>query len=119
MLDADSGASLQRVVVDDDADAIFLSPSIANGAVYVGTYDFNQSTPADYDMRDDVLRIFAMSPALRLVSTGIYPLSTSLKLESQQGKEHLMPRSERTLQVWFTGAGNKWEETRETYGNAP
>jgi hypothetical protein len=114
VLHASNGRSLQRATVDDDADAVVIPPSIANGAVYVGTYDHNGNT-GNANMGDDIIRLFALSPVLRLVSAGIYPLSTSLMLESQIGKDQQMPRAERKLQVWISGAGNKWEEIREIY----
>ena len=71
------------------------------------------------DHANDVIRIFAYSPMLRMVSTGIYPMSTSLFLTSTSittamGYE-TVPRSERKIQVWISGAGSKWEEVREEY----
>ena len=122
VLDADSGQELgSRITVDADSDAFIMSPSVANGALYVATNDFNgtpdsSSSGSSIDQSDDRIRIFALSPVLRLVSTGIYPADeeTLLKMRSEEvGEFENMPRAERKLQVWFTGVGSKWEEIRE------
>ena len=117
VLEADTGESKQKMIIDADSDALIMSPTIANGAVYIGTYDFNGNT-GNLNMGDDIIRIFALSPVIRLVSIGIYPADsdTLLKLQSDEtGANDRMPRAERKLQVWFTGGGSKWEEIRETY----
>lgn len=122
VLDADSGEELgSRITVDAGSDGFIMAPSVANGAVYVATIDFS-GTPDSFNsgstinQSDDRIRIFALSPVIRLVSTGIYPADedTLLRMRSEEvGEFENMPRSERKLQVWFTGAGSKWEEIRE------
>jgi len=141
-LDATDGTRKQEpVVVDENADAVILSPTIANGAVYVATYSFegtkppdgnSGADPADY-LDDDFIRLFAMSPVLRLVSTGIYPFDyknytgntfrniTLLNHDTivmDKGDSYIdvqgkVPVSKRKLQVWVTGKNSKWEEVRE------
>ncbi|MCP4402614.1 MAG: hypothetical protein GY801_35580 [bacterium] len=132
VLNADTGAKEQSVWFDNDAssrtfddartagraDALIMSPTIANGAVYVGTYHFNGTTS---DQSDDTIRIYAFSPVMRLFSMGVYPLAytnettipdlISPVTDSTMAR---LPRVERKLQVWITGAGSKWEEIRET-----
>lgn len=118
VVDAETGAYLGESRVDNNSDALILSPTIANGTVYVATLNLNETaTMTNYTRvtANDYIRLFALSPVLRLTSIGIYPISTSLTLETQQGKGYLMPRAERKLQVNITGAGSKWEETREVY----
>lgn len=137
----DGNRKQEPLAVDEDADAIILSPTIANGAVYIGTYSLNGTGPDDTNsadtptsyVNDDYIRLFAMSPVLRLVSTGIYPFNyanytgnnfrnitmlqhdeimkdTGLTYIDQIGK---VPVSKRKLQVWITGGNSKWEEVRE------
>ena len=140
LLEALSARDGQRkqepMAVDEDADAIILSPAIANGAVYIGIYDFEGSYSSD--LSDDIIRIFSMSPVLRLVSTGVYPFDylgakypfgykyymggsypfariTSLDhdtiFQNPSGEVHGIWK--RKLQVWVTGQNSKWEEVRE------
>ncbi|PID58315.1 hypothetical protein CSB45_04410 [candidate division KSB3 bacterium] len=138
-LNADDGRRRQMAtVVDNDADALILSPSIANGGVYIGTYTHGQNLPSSVSNtqnQDDFIRLFALSPVIRLVSTGIYPVDdtqytgnafrnitlldhdTMLKDTGEayltgQGK---VPTSKRKLQVWVTGSNSKWEEVREAF----
>ncbi|MBD3307719.1 hypothetical protein GF339_14880 [candidate division KSB3 bacterium] len=122
VFEADTGDLLQRAMIDDDADAIVLAPTIANETAYIATYDFNTaSDAAGSEMDNDVIRLFAFSPLLRLLSTGIYPATTSLQLaqEDAGGAMELpsdrMPRAERKLQINMRGTGSKWEEVREVY----
>ncbi len=120
VLDASDGALKQSLWFDNEsgnrADALIMSPSIANGAVYVGTYHFNGTN----NQNNDSIRIYAFSPVLRLFSMGVYPMAyeddtTIPDLTSQTADETAyMPRVERKLQVWITGSGSKWEEIRET-----
>jgi hypothetical protein len=139
-LDVETGERLQQTVVDPDADAVILSPTIANGVVYVGTYDYAGQYGTEVnkncgaigtadrwtctDTSDDYIRLFAMSPVLRLVSTGIYPMeykdrgsltnySTILK-DEQADYEIGVKSSRRKLQVWISGGESKWEEVRDT-----
>jgi hypothetical protein len=112
VINADSGTGKQRVPFDSDSDVVVIPPTIANGAVYVGSYDFNTGTDNN-SMDDDVIRIFAYSPMLRMYSVGIYPMSTSLSLTDTEFSN--MPRAERKLQVWITGDESKWEEIRGVY----
>jgi hypothetical protein len=129
VLDADTGIERDEVYFDYDpssispydsgtagrADALLLPPTIANGAVYVGTYHFRGSNNQD----NDSIRIYAFSPVLRLFSMGIYPMAytnetTIPDLTAPMGEGYNMPRAERKLQVWITGSGSKWEEILET-----
>lgn len=145
ILEAVSASDGQRkqepLPLDEDADAVILSPAIANGAVYVGTYSFSGTvpddsnaadTPSDY-VGDDLIRLFAMSPVLRLVSTGIYPFEyanytgNSFRNITMLDHDEIMidsigtyldqigkvPVSKRKLQVWITGGDSKWEEVRD------
>ena len=54
-------SAVSPLSVDTDSDAANLAPTIANDAVYVGTYDHH----------DLVQRVFALSPNIWLVSTGV------------------------------------------------
>jgi hypothetical protein len=137
ILDADDGSEKQNMKITSDADAVILPPTIANGAVYVGTYDFN-GTFGSANTSNDAIRIFSMSPVLRLVSTGIYPFDypgarypygyqhytggaysfakiTSLDHDKifQNPTGELRGLWKRKLQVWITGQNSKWEEVRE------
>jgi hypothetical protein len=119
LLSADRGTQLQDTVVDNDADAIILSPTIANGVVYVGTLDMNNRTTT---FTDDVIRVFAMSPTLRLESTGIYPMAyrdrtlvnyTSMVMDKDTVYGGKIQTSRRKLQVLVSGGGGKWQEVRD------
>jgi hypothetical protein len=110
VINADTGGGVQRVTFDDDSDVVLIPPTIANGAVYVGSYDFNGNT-GDNNMDDDIIRIFAFSPMLRMFATGIYPMSTTLS----ETAHSLTPRAERKLQVWISGTESKWQEVGEIY----
>ena len=137
VLNADNGLLQQDTVIDQDADAVILPPTIANGALYVGTYDMNYTFGSSSTaVGNDQIRLFAMSPVLRLVSTGIYPFD-ALGAEYPLGYKHYTgggftkissldhdtifknPSGEvrgvwkRKLQVWITGQNSKWEEVRE------
>ena len=135
VLDADNGAQMQEIFFDNDpasrsafdgglagrADALLLPPTIANGAVYVGTYHFRGSQS---DQSNDSVRIYAYSPVLRMFSLGIYPMAytnetTIPDFTTPADPEFGMPRAERKLQVWITGAGSKWEELRDTIRPVP
>ena len=129
VIDADTGAQDQALYFDYDlnsksafdgktagrADALLIPPTIANGAIYVGTYHFRGTD----NPKNDTIRIYAFSPVLRIFSTGIYPMaytniSTIPDLAAPTGtKSFKIPRAERKLQVWITGSGSKWEELRE------
>ncbi len=130
VLDADTGEQRQEIYFDNDpnsvsdfdgatagrADALLLPPTIANGAVYVGTYHFRGTS----NQNNDSIRIYAFSPVLRMFSLGVYPMeytnaTTIPDLTAPTGEGHkIMPRAERKIQVWITGAYSKWEEIRET-----
>jgi hypothetical protein len=138
ILDADEGIARQKnFVVDQYSDAVILPPTIANGAVYVGTYSF-EGTYGSSAKNNDYIRLFAMSPVIRLVSTGVYPFDYP-GAEYPYGYKHYTggaypfakitsldhdaifknPTGEvrgiwkRKLQVWVTGQNSKWEEVRE------
>ena len=135
-LDIETGERLQQTVVDPDADAVILSPTIANGVVYVGTYDYAGPNGQTQDKGsncanwtcttpgDDIIRLFAMSPVLRLVSTGIYPMDYQDKtgltnyssiLKDEENDYALgVKSSRRKLQVWISGGESKWEEVKDT-----
>jgi outer membrane protein assembly factor BamB len=137
ILDADDGARQQDMLIYDDADAVILPPTIANGAVYVGTYDFN-GTFGPANIGNDVIRLFSLSPVLRLVSTGVYPFdyfgaeyplgyrhytggATSFAKITSLDHDAIFKNPsgdvrgvwKRKLQVWVTGQDSKWEEVRE------
>lgn len=141
VLDADNGIERQQMTIDERADAVILPPTIANGAVYVGTYDYSGDPgvagyPSTGNNTDDVIRLWAMSPVIRLVSTGIYPFD-DFRAEFPYGYRYYTsgnfanitmldhdtifknPTGEvrgvwkRKLQVWVTGQNSKWEEVRE------
>ena len=123
-LDADSGEPLQQLTIDKNADALLIPPTIANGALYVGTYDFNGTKGDGSKAQDDKIRIYAFSPVLRMFSTGIYPMAYTnettipdftVPIDGTSG----MPRAERKIQVWITGAGSKWEELRDNVEPEP
>ena len=131
ILDAGDGSYRQDMAVDQDADAVIMSPMIANSAVYVGTYDYGGPT-STANASDDVIRVFAMSPVIRLVSTGIYPFDyknytgggyknitmldhDKIFMNPTGGEPNRPARNAwiRKLQVWVTGQNSKWEEVRE------
>ncbi|MBD3306217.1 hypothetical protein GF339_07495 [candidate division KSB3 bacterium] len=119
VLKADTGAQLQQFNFDRDADALILSPTIANGAVYAATYDFNGTMGAS-NAANDTIRIFAFSPVLRLFSMGVYPVaynneSTIPDLSASSVDDENVLRAERKLQVWISGGGSKWEEITEIH----
>ena len=133
VIDADTGIQDDEIYFDNDpnsrtpfdgalagrADALLLPPTIANGAVYVGTYHFRGTMGAS-SQGNDTIRIYAFSPVLRIFAMGIYPMaytnqSTIPDLTLSEGAGSAgIPRAERKLQVWITGSGSKWEEIRET-----
>jgi len=124
VLSAEDGSAEQSITVDSEADAIIMPPTIANGAVYVGTYSFGSPrTLGDGNKKNDYIRLFAMSPVLRLVSTGIYPMEyrSYTTIDEIDYKQFLDQNSTtfsqdpsiRQLQVWITGTSSKWEEVRE------
>jgi outer membrane protein assembly factor BamB len=137
ILDADDGTRQQDMPIYDDSDAVILPPTIANGAVYVATYDFN-GTYGSGNTADDVIRLFSMSPVIRLVSTGVYPFdypgaeyplgyrhytggATSFAKITSLDHDAIFKNPsgdvrgvwKRKLQVWVTGQDSKWEEVRE------
>lgn len=138
ILDADDGTAKQKAfVVDRYSDAIILPPTIANGAVYVGTYSF-EGTYGSSNTGDDWIKLFAMSPVIRLVSTGVYPFDvpgrrspfplgyrhyTGMNFRNITMLDHdtifknptgsVREVWKRKLQVWVTGQNSKWEEVRE------
>jgi Tfp pilus assembly protein PilX len=120
ILSADDGHALQvpAALVDDDADALILPPMLANGVVYVGTLKHRKTS----DFSDDIIRMFAMSPVIRLESTGIYPMDytdarfvtyTGMLKDKQSELSKNIKSSKRKLQVWITGNVGKWEELRD------
>ncbi|PIE31787.1 hypothetical protein CSA56_17330 [candidate division KSB3 bacterium] len=133
VLDADTGEQQQEILFDDDpdsvsdfdgekagrADALLLPPTVANGAVYVGTYHFRDTVGTGSLHDDDSIRIYAFSPVFRMFSLGVYPLeytnnTTIPELSTLTGKaQNIAARAERKIQVWITGSGSKWEEVRE------
>jgi outer membrane protein assembly factor BamB len=130
VLDIGNGQRLQNppIYVDEDADAIVLPPTIANGVVYVGTYDYSGDPsgvgfPTKSDDSDDYIRLFALSPVLRLVSTGIYPMEyqdkdtlnnySSILKERETDYSIGVKQSRRKLQVWVSGGDSKWEEVKD------
>ena len=80
-----------------------------------------------------MIRLFALSPILRLVSTGVYPMtykgyekfkdpvaaksfgnySTILKDKESEYRHGHIGTSRRTLQVWITGETSRWSEVKE------
>ena len=102
---------------------------------YVATYDFKDTygATAAGNMGNDVIRLFALSPILRLVSTGVYPMtykghenfkatdatkrfgnySTMLKDTESEYRQGHIGTSRRTLQVWITGETSRWSEVKE------
>lgn len=129
VLNADTGQQDQEVYFDHDpnsrslfdgglagrADALLLPPTIANGAVYMGTYHFRGTN----SQSNDTIRIYAYSPVLRIFSIGIYPadfenMSTIPDLRAPEPKgTYTLPRAERKLQVLISGSGSSWQEIRE------
>lgn len=135
VLDVADGTEQYTGTVDADADAVLLPPTIANGMAYVATYDFRNpyGSTAAANMGNDVIRLFALSPILRLVSTGVYPMtykghenfkdtnatkrfgnySTMLKDTESEYRQGHIGTSRRTLQVWITGETSRWSEVKE------
>lgn len=120
VLSADNGEGKQRLVVDRNADALIMSPTIANGAVYLATYDWEYKR-ARSSTNDHWIRLYAYSPVLRLFSIGVYPMAYNNEttvipdFTSYTGLNSFsLPRAERKIQVWITGSGSKWEEVRES-----
>ncbi|GAK57419.1 Tfp pilus assembly protein PilX [Candidatus Vecturithrix granuli] len=122
VLNADNGESRQRMVVDRNADALIMSPTIANGAVYLATYDWTAAGTRS-ESNPHYIRLYAYSPVLRLFSIGVYPIAytneSTIPDFSTYKPDVYMPRAERKIQVWITGSGSKWEEIRETVSVAP
>ena len=130
VLDANDGTPIDEPRnIDEDADAVILSPTIANGMAYVATYDFNGTTDSTNTGNDDI-RLFAMSPMVRLVSTGIYPAS-QMDVDTSSGTitdfnytdtfkdtdvdYGIKPvrTARRRIQVWVSGDTSRWEEVKE------
>jgi len=132
-LDASDGSALaDPKIFDADADAVILPPTIANGMTYIATYDYAGPNAAATmgsswtrgDSSDDLIRLFALSPIIRLVSTGVYPvgyqdratISNYSSLLIDRGSQYATKRigqSRRKLQVWVTGDTSRWEELKE------
>ena len=136
VLDASDGSRIgDQKVFDEDADAVVLPPTIANGMVYIATYDYAGPNPAAtctstgcswtrMTYSDDLIRLFALSPIIRLVSTGVYPVDFKDKARITNYSSLLVDRgskygnkrigqSRRKLQVWVTGDTSRWEELKE------
>ncbi|MDY0093584.1 MAG: hypothetical protein RBT80_12870 [Candidatus Vecturithrix sp.] len=122
VLSADNGEGKQRMVVDRNADGLIMSPSIANGAVYLATYDW-KSPGKKTSSNPHYIRLYAYSPVLRLFSLGVYPMAynneSTIPDFVTYEPDPYMPRAERKIQVWITGTGSKWEEIRETVAVNP
>ncbi len=135
VLDATDGSEVAAPQdIDRDADAVILPPTVANGMAYVATYDYAGNNPTATNSGwsrgdgtqddDDLIRLFALSPIIRLVSTGIYPVGhrekatisnySSLLVEDNDNYAHKrIGASRRKLQVWVTGDTSRWEELKE------
>ena len=131
VLDANDGTAIDlERTIDEDADAVILSPTIANGMAYVATYDFNGLSGSNSSTTDEI-RLFAMSPMIRLVSTGIYPASPNLNIDTRTDTVGTLNYSDtfkdtdtdysvqrvrtarRRIQVWISGDTSRWEEVKE------
>ncbi|GAK52986.1 Tfp pilus assembly protein PilX [Candidatus Moduliflexus flocculans] len=121
VLDAADGSELAPAkAVDADADAVLLPPTIANGMAYIATYKHGGSETST----EKYIRLFAMSPIIRLVSTAVYPAPYKTSAALQNYSTLLLDRdddyvrqrirsSRRKIQVWITGNTSRWEEIKE------